>query len=315
MGSSLARQAASKGIEVVATSKEIADRAQLQRSGISLVDGIEPLIGKLTPPRKVFLYIPAGPVVDSVLTLLEPLLAAGDVVVDGGNSHFRDSAARQARLAAIGIGFVDCGSSGGPVGALTGACFMVGGESKDVALVEPILRMLSVADGFIHAGAPGTGHFVKLVHNAIEFGMVQAIGEGMALIRASGYLVDLPALLRNWQHGSVIRGWLIELMEKGLRENPDLEKISDYVEDTGEVNWAVEEALRLEVPIPVINASVMELFHSRDKKAIAHRSVAVLRHEFGGHPFGADPAIAHERQTGKVGLEMPSSEVPKKSAA
>ncbi|HUP57428.1 MAG TPA: NADP-dependent phosphogluconate dehydrogenase, partial [Bdellovibrionota bacterium] len=254
----------------------------------------------LEPPRLIFLYVPAGPVVDQVIESLVPLLSRGDVLVDAGNSHFRDSRARQEMLARNGIGFVDCGSSGGPVGARTGGCFMVGGAHDDVRKVEPVLRLLAVPEGYLHAGPPGAGHFVKLIHNAIEFGMLQAIGEGVALLKASQeYSIDLPSLFHNWSHGSVIRGWLIELMEAGLRENPDLARIPPYVEDTGEVNWAVEEALRLEVPVPVIASSIHQLFASRDAAQVAHRAVAILRHGFGGHPFGPNAAIARERHTGK----------------
>jgi 6-phosphogluconate dehydrogenase len=239
--------------------------------------------------------------VDHVIESIVPNLSRGDILVDAGNSHFRDSRARQAGLAQRGIGFVDGGSSGGPVGARTGACFMVGGAPEDVERVEPILLRLSVPEGYLHAGPPGAGHFVKLIHNAIEFGMLQAIGEGVALLKASEYSIDLPALFHNWAHGSVIRGWLVELMEKGLRDFPDLGSVPSFVEDTGEVNWAIEEALKLEVPTPAISASINELFASRDSARVAHRAVSLLRHGFGGHPFGPDAAIAHERKTGKVG--------------
>lgn len=176
---------------------------------------------------------------------------------------------------------------------------MVGGEAEDVARAEPILKKLAVPKGFFHAGLPGTGHFVKLVHNAIEFGMLQAIGEGVEFLLRSGYTIDLPGLFHNWAHGSVLRGWLVELMERGLRQHPDLSEIPDYVEDTGEVNWLLEEAIRREVPMPVTFQSVLALFASRDRGREASRAVALLRNQFGGHPFGENPAIAEERRTGK----------------
>ncbi len=301
MGSSLALQALKNQFRVVGYSAAIPSESLLRENGLEFAKDVKSLVAALAVPRIVFLYVPAGPIVDRLLDELVSLLAPGDVVVDAGNSHFRDSIARQARLAEHEIGFIDAGSSGGPDGALNGACFMVGGERKDVQLVEPIFRALSVAEGFLHAGPPGSGHYVKLIHNAIEFGMLQAIGEGVSLLQASEFNIDLPALFHNWSHGSVIRGWLIELMEKELRENPSIEKIPAHVEDTGEVNWALEEAIRLEVPIPIIMQSVIELFRSRDKHEIDHKSVALLRHGFGGHPFGADRAIQEERQKGKVG--------------
>jgi 6-phosphogluconate dehydrogenase len=287
-----------KGIDVVGISKHTPDQDELISRGVRIVPDLQSLIGALAQPRVIFLYVPAGPTVDLVIHSLAPTLSPGDILVDAGNSHFRDSQVRQAQLAERGIGFVDCGSRGGPAGARTGACFMVGGEERDVRTVEPILRKLAVPDGYLHAGPPGAGHFVKLIHNAIEFGMLQAIGEGVSLLKASEFPIDLPALFHNWAHGSVIRGWLVELMEKELRETSNLAEVPSYVEDTGEVNWAVEESLKLEVPIPVISAAVYELFSSRDSQEIAHKAVAILRHGFGGHPFGPNKAIALERKTG-----------------
>jgi len=304
MGANLALQALDNGMRVVGFDPGIASerKAELVSKGVELSAQIEDLARMLLPPRRVLLYVPAGPAVDQVLKQLLGILNRGDVVVDGGNSHFRDSQVRQRRAAKHGIGFVDCGTSGGLEGARWGACFMTGGDEGPVKMVEPILKALSVPEGYIHAGGPGAGHFVKLVHNGIEFGMLQAIGEGFALLRKSEYEMDISALFHTWAHGSVIRGWLVELMERGLRAQEDVANVSSYVEDTGEVNWLVEEALKLEVPIPVIAESVMALFKCRDSDNDAPKAVAIMRHEFGGHPFGRAEAIARERQTGKVGL-------------
>jgi len=299
MGANIARQAVEKGIRVIGFSRT--RKQELLQEGVELASDIPGLVNLLSPPRIVFLYVPAGPVVDQVLESLVAVLDKGDVVVDGGNSHFRDSQVRHRRLAEYGIGFVDCGTSGGLEGARHGACFMVGGEPNSVNTVGPILKALAVPEGYIHAGKPGAGHFVKLVHNGIEFGMLQAIGEGVALLKKSEFELDIAAVFRNWAHGSVIRGWLVELMERGLRNEGGLADISSYVEDTGEVNWLIEEALKMEVPIPVISESVMALFRSRDAENDWAKAVAVLRHEFGGHPFGRDEAVARERKTGKVG--------------
>ena len=308
MGSNFCLHAAQKGMRVVGYSQKIRNEQQLRSGKIEIADDLKSLVGSLSlRPRKIFLYVPAGPVVDLVIKSLVPLLSSGDVIVDAGNSHFRDSAVRHDQVREIGIGFVDCGSSGGPSGALTGGCFMVGGDEKDVKIIEPILKALAVEDGYIHAGPPGAGHFVKLVHNGIEFGMLQAIGEGVSLLKASAYEIDLPSLFHSWANGSVIRGWLVELMEKGLRENPDLNRIPSYIEDTGEVNWLLEEAVRSEISIPVMMQSVMELFSSRDDKQVSRRSVSILRHEFGEHPFGKDAEIAMERKVGHVGVSSKKS--------
>jgi 6-phosphogluconate dehydrogenase len=259
-------------------------------------------LGTLLPPaRIVFLYIPAGPVVDSVLEQLGSVLSPGDIVVDGGNSYWGDSIRRHARLKEKGIQFVDAGTSGGPGGALQGACFMVGGEKEPVAILETILRDLAVEGGYVHAGGPGAGHFVKLVHNGIEFGMLQAIGEGMDLLERYREKLPTADILSCWSHGSVIRSWLVELMERLYRQEGGLSKIPAYIEDTGEVNWLVEDAIRMEVPIPVITQSVVQLLASRDDKHNWARAIAMMRHGFGGHPYGADPGIVRERQSGRVG--------------
>jgi len=301
IGSSLAIHAAEKGIHVVGYAKEVIHVDALGRHGVQVVASLPDLAKSLQAPRVIFLSVPAGRTVDDLLDQLVPSLQVGDVIVDGGNSHFRDSIARQRRLEKIGIGFVDCGTSGGLEGARTGACFMVGGVEESVARVAPILMKLAVEEGFFYAGSPGAGHFVKLVHNAIEFGMLQSIGEGVELMRHSDYQIDLPALFHAWSHGSVIRGWLVELMERGLREHPDFSDVPAYVEDTGEVNWALEEAIEKEVPMPAITQSVLALFASRGGGSDASRAVALLRNRFGGHLFGPQQSVAELRKIEKVG--------------
>jgi 6-phosphogluconate dehydrogenase len=300
MGSNIALQAVEKGIRVVGMSRK--RRGDLSAGGIEVVMDLKAVKNLLQPSRMIFLWIPAGPGVDQLIDSLVPFLNKGDILIDGGNSHFRDSQVRYGRLKSLGIEFIDCGTNGGIEGARNGACFMIGGDSEIAGQVEPILRKLAVPDGYIHAGKSGAGHFAKLIHNAIEFGMLQSIGEGLAMLKKSDFDLNFAALFHNWAHGSVIRGWLVELMEKGLRDGKPIEEISAYVEDTGEVNWAVEEALRLEVPIPVISQSIMELFKSRDEEKISAKAVGILRHGFGGHPYGKNDAVAKERKTGKVGL-------------
>ena len=176
---------------------------------------------------------------------------------------------------------------------------MVGGEEEGIKIAEPILTALAVKDGYVYTGHPGTGHFVKLVHNGIEFGMLQSIGEGVELLNKSGFNLDLVAIFRNWSNGSVIRSWLVELMEKGLREK-GLANTESYIEDTGEVNWLVQDAIDKEIPIPVISQSIMELFKSRMNESDAYKSIALMRHGFGGHPFGMDEGIIKERKTSRI---------------
>lgn len=301
MGAGLAAHALEKGFDVAGIDVRSIPE-DLRRAGLKPATDLKALATLLPRPRVVMLYVPAGPPVDSVLEQSGSVLEAGDIIVDGGNSYWGDSIRRHARLKRQGIHFIDAGTSGGPAGARSGACFMVGGEAGPVAAVEPILRSLAVEGGYVHAGPPGAGHFVKLVHNGIEFGMLQAIGEGMALLGHYREQLPIGDILRCWQYGSVIRSWLIELMEAMYREqNGALANVPSYVEDTGEVNWLVDDALHMEVPVPVITLSVVQLLASRDRSNDAARAVAMMRHGFGGHPYGADAGIARERHTGRVG--------------
>ena len=298
MGGNLALQCIDKGIYVVGKAR--GPKPQLTEKGVKIVKDYDKFVRSLKPPRVIYLSLPAGPTIDKVLKELAPYLDKGDVIMDGGNSYYKDSIRRQAELSKLGIYFVDCGTSGGIDGARYGACFMVGGKPEAIKLCKPVLKALAVEGGYVHTGEPGSGHFVKLVHNGIEFGMLQAIGEGFELLRRSNFDLELRDIFRNWSHGSVIRGWLVELMEKGLGEIRDLKEVPDYIEDTGEVNWLVQEAVRKEIPIPVITHSVIELFRSRRKDSNAARAVAIMRHGFGGHPYGKDDYIAKERKTSRI---------------
>ena len=303
IGGGLAVQAIEKGYRVVGYARHgVPD--DLKKAGVQGITALADFRASLSRPRAVFLYVPAGPPVDSVLDELLPHLDSWDVVVDGGNSYWGDSIRRFERLRKREIHFVDLGTSGGVTGARHGACFMAGGEKQALARIEPILKALAVENGYVHAGPPGAGHFVKLVHNGIEFGMLQAIGEGMALLRRHRG-VRVVETLACWQHGSVIRSWLIDLMHGQYVKTRDFESIPDLVEDTGEVNWLVDDALRLEVPVPVIAQSVMALLGSRLRDDDAARAVAMMRNAFGGHRYGRSPAIARERQTSRIGPFVP----------
>jgi 6-phosphogluconate dehydrogenase len=297
IGGALAMQAVEKGYRVVGLTKHgVPD--ELVHAGVIPAGAIADLKPPLSRPRIVLLYVPAGPAIDDIIGELESALSEGDVIIDGGNSYWGDSILRHHRLRQHGLRFVDLGTSGGTSGARFGACFMAGGDAETISLVEPVLRDLAVEGGWVHAGGPGAGHFVKLVHNGIEFGMLQAIGEGLDLLKHFHEQLPIADVLRCWRHGSVIRSWLMDLMEGAYRDKKL--DVSSYVEDTGEVNWLVEDALRMEVAIPAIAISVMQLIASRDEQRNWARAIALMRHGFGGHPFGADESIARERREGRV---------------
>ena len=300
MGGNLALQALERDIRVVGHTLEGVPPDMVE-AGIEEAASLQELKDKLSVPRAVFLYVPAGSIVDKLLDDLAAILDEGDVIVDGGNSYWGDSIRRHRRLKEQGIRLVDLGTSGGFEGARNGACFMAGGESEAVERIEPILRKLAVEGGYVHAGPPGAGHFTKLVHNGIEFGMLQAIGEGVDLLERYRDDLDVAEILRCYRHGSVIRSWLMDLMEAAYRQNGGTDEIPAYVEDTGEVNWLVNDALHMEVSIPVISQSVMQLFASRDSEKNWARAVAMMRHGFGGHPYGSDEAVVRERREGRIG--------------
>jgi 6-phosphogluconate dehydrogenase len=299
MGGGIARNALAKGLRVVGVDTH-APGPDLLEAGLTPAD-IPALRTLLPRPRFVMLYVPAGPLVDTLLDQLADVLEPGDIVGDSGNSYWGDSIRRHARMKERQIHFIDIGTSGGPGGAASGACFMIGGEADPVRAIEPLLRSLAVEGGYVHAGGPGAGHFVKLVHNGIEFGMLQAIGEGMELLTCYRETLRIPDILACWSHGSVIRSWLIDLMREAYVREGGLNAVPPYVEDTGEVNWLVDDALHLEATIPVITLAVIALIASRDPQREAARAVAMMRHGFGGHPYGADAGIARERHTGRVG--------------
>jgi len=245
-------------------------------------------VAALPAPRVVWLMVPAGEVVDATLAQLQPLLQAGDIVVDGGNSNYQDSMRRATALADHGITLLDCGTSGGVWGLQEGYCLMVGGPAPAVTRVTPLLQSLAPAAdrGWAHVGPAGAGHFTKMVHNGIEYGMMQAYAEGFALMEKKQELaLDLGAVAEVWRHGSVVRSWLLDLSAQALQRNPSLEGIAPYVADSGEGRWTVAEAIALDVPAPVITLSLLERLRSRQENSFSDRLLSAMRNEFGGHPI------------------------------
>ncbi len=300
MGGNLARQALAKGLRVAGHTIERVP-PDLVKAGLVSVKKLEGFVKALKAPRIIFLYIPAGPDVDKLLDKLSKILKPGDIIADGGNSYWGDSIARAQKLKVKKIHFIDLGTSGGVDGAFHGACFMAGGEKSAYEKIEPILKRLSVKDGVVYAGPSGSGHFVKLVHNGIEFGMLQAIGEGINLLENYKDNLDVANVLKCWRNGSVIRSWLVDLMHQMYVMEGGTKKIPPHVEDTGEVNWLLSDAIQMEVPIPVITQSVIQLFASRDSEKKWAKAVAMMRNGFGGHPYGPNQPIQTERKIGRVG--------------
>ncbi|MGH9139371.1 MAG: phosphogluconate dehydrogenase (NAD(+)-dependent, decarboxylating) [Acidimicrobiales bacterium] len=249
---------------------------------------LEDAVSKLGAPgsRVCWAMVPAGDPTDQVVGDLTELLADGDVVVDGGNSNYRDSIVRGELLAAQGVGFVDCGTSGGVWGLENGYCLMVGGRAEDVAKVQPAFDALAPEGGFAHVGPVGAGHFTKMVHNGIEYGMMQAFAEGVAILQSAELGIDVVGALAAWRQGSVVRSWLLDLLVDGMEKNPALDGIAPVAKDSGEGRWTIDEAVRMGVPAPAIAASLWARFESQ-RESTAMKVVALLRDQFGGHGFSA----------------------------
>ena len=249
---------------------------------------LEELRDQLAAPRSFWMMVPAGKVTEDTFQTLLGLAAPGDVIVDGGNSNFHDSQRRYAAAKEHGIKFVDAGVSGGVGGLENGYCLMVGGDADAVAQVEPVFRDLAPADGFAHVGAAGAGHFVKMVHNGIEYGLMQAYAEGFEVMKSSEFELDLHDIAGIWRYGSVVRSWLLELLHAAFeKEGSQLEKIRGYVEDSGEGRWTIAEAIAEDVPVPVITAALFARFASRQDESFAAKVNAALRNQFGGHAVEA----------------------------
>ncbi|KSW24210.1 MULTISPECIES: phosphogluconate dehydrogenase (NAD(+)-dependent, decarboxylating) [unclassified Pseudomonas] len=286
MGANMAQRLQRGGHPVVGFDPRIEARKALEGQGAQTAESLAALVAKLQPPRVIWLMVPAGEVTDATLDGLLPLLRAGDTLVDGGNSHYQDSLRRAATFAGHGIGYVDCGTSGGVWGLAEGYSLMIGGDEAVVERLYPLFECLApVPDrGWGRVGPAGAGHFAKMVHNGIEYGLMQAYAEGFSILRHKcEFDLDLQQLADIWSHGSVVRSWLLELTAKALAEHPGLHDVVPYVADSGEGRWTVDEAIALGVPAPVITHALIARLRSRDPESFADRLLAVLRNQFGGH--------------------------------
>jgi 6-phosphogluconate dehydrogenase len=258
---------------------------------VSDSDSLADLVSKLSAPRAVWVMVPAGEPTRQTIEELGDLLAEGDIVIDGGNSRFSDDTRNSALLAEKGIAYLDCGVSGGVWGKDNGYGLMVGGAADDVERVMPVFDALRPEgpreEGFAHAGAVGAGHYAKMIHNGIEYGLMQAYAEGFELLEAAKIIEDVPSVIKAWQRGTVVRSWLLDLLVRALDSDPELDDLRGHVEDSGEGRWTVEEAINLAVPAPVISAALFARFRSRQEDSPAMRAVASLRNQFGGHAVQA----------------------------
>jgi 6-phosphogluconate dehydrogenase len=269
--------------EVTAFDVQASARTAIEAEGIRTAASIPELVQATAARRVIWLMVPAGQIVDEVLDELLPLLANDDIVIDGGNSNYRQSQARAEKAAAGGIHYLDCGTSGGTSGARNGICAMIGGNPEAFAYIEPVVKDISLPGGYLYCGPSGSGHFTKMVHNGIEYGMMQSIAEGFAHLQASGMNLDLPAVAKLYNTGSVIRGWLMELTENALRKDPGLASIKGIAHASGEAQWMIEDAMERKISIPTIALSLMARFQSQDPENFPAKVVAALRNEFGGH--------------------------------
>jgi len=287
MGGNMVRRLRQGGIEVVGFNreKEIID-ILADEVGMIPAKSLNGAIKQLESPRVVWLMLPSGKPTEKVIKELEKKLSFGDIVIDGGNSNYEDTRRRGAMLAQSGIGFVDAGTSGGVWGLKNGYCMMVGGEKQQVKVIEPLLKVLAPAEdrGWSHVGPSGAGHYTKMIHNGIEYGMMQAYAEGFELLRKkTDFNLDLASISEMWRHGSVVQSWLLDLTAEAFKKDQNLENIAPFVPDSGEGRWTVQESIELGVPAPVITLALQMRFASQDAEGYGNRALSVMRNAFGGH--------------------------------
>lgn len=283
MGGNMVRRLLQGGHQVVAYNRSPEPTKEVEKLGAIAAYSLQELVGKLTPPRSVWVMVPAGRATEEMVMALASLLAAGDTIIEGGNSHYKEDAPRAAALKKNNLHYLDAGTSGGIWGLKVGYCLMVGGEREVFARHEPIFKTLAPENGYGYMGSHGAGHYVKMIHNGIEYGMMQAYAEGLELLHKSDFQLNLPAIAQLWMQGSVVRSWLLELAASALDKDPQLARIEGYVEDSGEGRWTILDAIEKDVPAPVITQSLFTRFRSRQEESFGEKLLAALRNEFGGH--------------------------------
>ena len=291
MGANMAQRLVGGGHKVTGFDPDAEARKTAQARGVASADSLQALVKAIPTPRVVWLMVPSGKITDDTVNALLPLLASGDTVIDGGNSNYKDTLRRAALYAGKGLGYVDCGTSGGVWGLKEGYSMMIGGDEKIVESLRPIFETLAPAkqQGWGRVGPVGSGHFTKMVHNGIEYGLMQAYAEGFSILRHKrGFNLDLHQIGEIWRYGSVVRSWLLELTTDALGKNPTMDGIAPYVVDSGEGRWTVDEAIDLDVPAPVITLSLIERLRSRDTESFSDKLLSAMRNEFGGHPIKSE---------------------------
>ena len=283
MGANMVRRLVRDGHEVVAFNRTPEKTREIMTEGADGAFSVAELVAGLPAPRAVWIMVPAGDATEAMLDELMDVLEPGDTIIDGGNTNFHDDVRRHAKVGAKGLKYVDAGTSGGVWGLQNGYCLMVGGDADAVEPLEPIFRTLAPADGYAHVGGPGAGHYVKMVHNGIEYGLMQAYAEGFEILHASDYKLDLGQIAGIWRYGSVVRSWLLELLVDALAKGQDFPGVKGWVADSGEGRWTVLEAMEHDVPAPVITLSLQARLRSRQDESYGAKVLAALRNEFGGH--------------------------------
>jgi 6-phosphogluconate dehydrogenase len=283
MGLNMVTRLIQGGHHVVAFDRSPDAVARAVEAGATGVDNIDALVAGLAAPRAVWVMVPSGDPTEQTVTALSKRLSAGDVIIDGGNTHFHDDVRRAASLKTDGIDYIDAGTSGGVWGLKEGYCLMVGGTDDACRRLEPIFLTLAPPDGYLRVGGHGAGHYVKMVHNGIEYGLMQAYAEGFELMHASDYKPDLAKVASLWMHGSVVRSWLLELTGLALAEDGELTQLKPYVEDSGEGRWTLQEGIERRIPLPALTAALFTRFRSRIDNSFAERLLAAMRNQFGGH--------------------------------
>lgn len=283
MGAFMAERLLNEGHKIIAYNRSPDKIKAIEQKGAEGAYSLEEVVKKLRSPRIIWLMVPSGDTVQNTIDSLIPLVSKGDIIIDGGNSYYKDSVKRYNQLKAKEINYLDAGTSGGIWGLKNGYCVMVGGDKNIFDQCEPVFKSLAPVNGYKHIGESGSGHYVKMIHNGIEYGMMQAFAEGFELMHASEYNIDLQGVASLWGKGSVVRSWLLELLDDALKEDKDLKSIKDFVEDSGEGRWTVLDGIEKSIPLPVITDALFTRFRSRQEESYGAKILAALRNEFGGH--------------------------------